>query len=290
MGWGEPGVGPAGVVHYAYAGAGTSGDVGDIFYVRSTDNGRTWSAPVKLNDDVDNAFHTQWMPSLSTDKNGNVNVSWYDRRAATTTCTVATDPGCSYERVGRQSTNNGVSFGTDITISSALIPQPTQTDSGVQACYAGDYDYDTAQNGNAYDTWTDGRRAVGGVQVQDVEFAVPVSVPGATVSPTAINFGSRLETAPPVDRVATLTNNTSASISITSIGASLNPPFAVIGTTCGSSLVAGASCTITVEFTPADGNIGPNTDTMSIIDSAPNSPQNVALSGIVRCPPRGCLQ
>ena len=53
----------------------------------------------------------------------------------------------------------------------ALIPQPTQADPQIQACYAGDYDYDTIQSGHAYITWTDGRRAVGGVQVQDVNFA-----------------------------------------------------------------------------------------------------------------------
>ena len=40
MGWGEPGVGPNGVVHYAYAGQGQAqSDNGDIYYVRSTDNG-----------------------------------------------------------------------------------------------------------------------------------------------------------------------------------------------------------------------------------------------------------
>ena len=38
MGWGEPGVGPNGVVHYAYAGKGAI-STGDIYYVRSTDNG-----------------------------------------------------------------------------------------------------------------------------------------------------------------------------------------------------------------------------------------------------------
>jgi hypothetical protein len=185
MGWGQPGVGPSGVVHYAYAGAGTNGDVGDIYYVRSTDNGRTWSAPLKLNTDTDNSFHTQWMPSLSVDKNGNLTVSWYDRRAATSTCTVATDPGCSYERVGRQSSNNGVSFGAEITLSTALIPQPTQTDPGVQACYAGDYDYDSNLNGDAYDSWTDGRRAVGGVQVQDVNFAQTISPNSGIISTVA---------------------------------------------------------------------------------------------------------
>ena len=54
MGWGEPAVGPNGVVHYVFAGAGTkNGDKGDIFYTRSTDNGKTWSTPIKLNTDTD---------------------------------------------------------------------------------------------------------------------------------------------------------------------------------------------------------------------------------------------
>jgi hypothetical protein len=183
MGWGQPAVGPNGVVHYVYATAGTSGDVGDIYYVRSTDNGRTWSTPTKLNTDTDNAFHTQWMPSLSADKNGDVMASWYDRRAATSSCSVATDPGCSYERVGRQSSTNGVSFGSEITISSQIIPQPTQTDPSVVSCYAGDYDYDTSLNGNEYDSWTDGRAAVSGVQVQNVEFAnVTLGTPDFSIS------------------------------------------------------------------------------------------------------------
>jgi hypothetical protein len=176
-------VGPNGVVHYVYATAGTSGDVGDIYYVRSTDNGRTWSTPAKLNTDTDNAFHTQWMPSLSADKNGEVTASWYDRRAATSSCSVATDPGCSYERVGRQSSTNGVSFGSEITISSQIIPQPTQTDPSVVSCYAGDYDYDITLNGNNYDSWTDGRAAVSGVQVQNVEFAnVTLGTPDFSIS------------------------------------------------------------------------------------------------------------
>ncbi len=177
MGWGEPGVGPNGVVHYVYAGAGTGQDHGDIFYVRSADNGQTWSAPVKLNDDPDAQYKTQWMPSLSVNYNaagitpgGKVTVSWYDRRQATTSCSIATDPGCSYTRYGVQSSDNGQTWGSNIQISDVLIPQPTQNDSGVQPCYAGDYDYATAQGQNAFVTWTDGRVAVSGVQVQNVNF------------------------------------------------------------------------------------------------------------------------
>ncbi len=179
MGWGEPAVGPDNTIHYAYAGKGTaSGDTGDIYYVRSTDNGNTWSAPIKLNDDTGGQFKTQWMPSVSVNYNpasplpqGKVTVSWYDRRSATSACNNVTDPGCSYERYGVQSADNGATWGANFAISSQIIPQPAQEDPGVQSCYAGDYDYSTALGSSAYVTWTDGRVAVGGVQVQNVEFA-----------------------------------------------------------------------------------------------------------------------
>src|SRR5207248_10231419 len=54
--WGQPAVSGqiAGqnVVHYVYAAQGVAGDLGDATYVRSTDNGSTWSAPLKLNTDA----------------------------------------------------------------------------------------------------------------------------------------------------------------------------------------------------------------------------------------------
>jgi hypothetical protein len=170
MGWGQPGVGPNGVVHYAYAGLGTSGDPGDIYYVRSADNGRTWSTPIKLNQDPDAAFKTQWMPSLSVDLNGKVTASWYTRRQATSKCVNATDAGCSYQRDARQSADNGATFNSEIIVSK-LTMQPQQKDPSIVSCYAGDYDYDSALSGNAFITWTDGRRTVGGIHVQDVTFA-----------------------------------------------------------------------------------------------------------------------
>jgi len=171
MGWGEPAVGPNNVVHYAFAGAGTNNDHGDIFYQRSTDNGATWSAPIELNTDPDQQYHTQWMPSVSVNPAGKVTVSWYDRRQASTACNTYTDVGCSYNRYARQSADNGVTWQTDFVVTSSLSPQPAQLDGGVQSCYAGDYDYNTAQGSNAFITWTDGRRSVNGVAVQDVNYA-----------------------------------------------------------------------------------------------------------------------
>ena len=75
MGWGQPAVGPNGVVHYAYAGKGSL-STGDIYYVRSTDNGSTWSTPIVLNDPETNQFRatgcrpyrltTTWLPRHRT--------------------------------------------------------------------------------------------------------------------------------------------------------------------------------------------------------------------------------
>ncbi len=177
QGWGQPGVGPNGVVHYAYAAQGVL-STGDIMYTRSTDNGNTWSTPIVLNDPETNQYQSHWMPSLSVNYSPSafrqpqdVTVSWYDRRQATSPCNNVGDPGCNYQRFGVQSSNNGASWGSNIEISDIIIPQPAQEDPDFPACYAGDYDYATALNGNAYVTWTDGRVAVQGVQVQNVEFA-----------------------------------------------------------------------------------------------------------------------
>jgi len=179
MGWGEPGVGPNQVVHYAYATKGAL-STGDIYYTRSTDNGNTWSTPVLLNAPETNQFQSHWMPSLSVNfapagftQPEDVTVSWYDRRQATSACNNVSDPGCNYERVGIQSSDNGNTWGPNITISSQIINEPAQTDPDIVSCYAGDYDYATALNGNAFITWTDGRVAVSGVQVQNVFFAAP---------------------------------------------------------------------------------------------------------------------
>jgi len=175
MGWGEPGVGPGGVVHYAFAAHGAL-STGDIMYTRSADNGNTWSTPILLNDPESNQYQSHWMPSLSVNYNPasftqpeDVTVSWYDRRQATSACNVVSDPGCNYQRYGVQSSDNGQTWGSNFAVSDQIIPEPAQNDPVVVGCYAGDYDYSTALAGSAYVTWTDGRVSAGGVPIQSVE-------------------------------------------------------------------------------------------------------------------------
>src|SRR6516162_9002044 len=77
MGWGEPAV-LNNVVHYVYAQHGTGSDAGDIYYIRSTDSGVTFSAPLKLNTDSGTA--KQWQPNLSVSPSGTLFATWYDTR------------------------------------------------------------------------------------------------------------------------------------------------------------------------------------------------------------------
>ena len=104
--------------------------------------------------------------------------------------------------------------------------------------------------------------------------------PALTVSPALIPFGSQAVNTTSSESTVTLTNNLASSISITSttlVGA--NPDqFTLPGDgTCGASLAGGASCTITVEFTPTAS--GAASASLSIVDAAYGSPHVVLLTG-----------
>src|SRR6266849_2820211 len=173
MGWGQPAVGPGGVIHYVYAARGANaGDLGDILYIRSDDNGTTWTAPIVLNSDAATGGNrTQWMPSLSATPEGLLVASWYDRRNTTDN---------SYEFWLIRSSDNGLSWGADQPVSDVISPQPEQPDPTVQSCYAGDYNYHTAISSNFWVTWTDGRVQVSGHNQQDVFFAAVDSTVSGT--------------------------------------------------------------------------------------------------------------
>jgi hypothetical protein len=104
-----------------------------------------------------------------------------------------------------------------------------------------------------------------------------------SLSITTLTLGSLAvgTSAPP--QAVTLTNTGNASLTITSIGATgANPGDFAVTNTCGSSVAAGGSCTITVTFTPAA--LGARTAVLSIADSAAGSPQTVNLSGTGSAP------
>jgi Ca2+-binding RTX toxin-like protein len=176
-GAGQLGAGPNGVVNYAYT-RGDGADQGNIYLVRSTNNGTTWSAPLKLN--VDAGTRAQWMPSLTATPSGQLLASWYDRRNTA---------NFDYERFARISTDNGATWGSEFTLGDTVITQPAQASPQVQACYAGDYDAGYSTQAVSYAAWTDGRVPISGTPQQDVFLDkvsyLPTAVTGAASGITA---------------------------------------------------------------------------------------------------------
>ncbi len=106
-------------------------------------------------------------------------------------------------------------------------------------------------------------------------------IPTLAVVPTSLNFGTVVIPNTSAAQSVTLTNNTNAAIAFTSAtftGANA-ADFAVSANTCGASIAAGASCTVSVTFKPTV--VGPPAETATLVltDGDVNSPQNVSLSG-----------
>lgn len=179
MGWGQPAA-HAGVVSYVYDSKSGS-DVGNVFYIRSTDNGSTFSAPFQLN--TDTTTRPQWQPNISAGSDGSLLAVWYDARESTSCVKGSTSTPC-YRMWGRQSTDNGATWAADQAFSDVVTPLPGQPDSGIVTEYAGDYDYSFASPAGHLHTWTDGRIPISNASQQDVFFdqvAIGSSVDTVTI-------------------------------------------------------------------------------------------------------------
>jgi len=102
-----------------------------------------------------------------------------------------------------------------------------------------------------------------------------VSGPDARLLPMSLNFATQLVGTTSAGQSVQLTNYGSTMLSIAVIAPTGNFDET---DNCGSSLAAGASCTINVTFTP--GAINNLIGTLSITDNAPGSPQMVSLNGV----------
>jgi hypothetical protein len=100
-----------------------------------------------------------------------------------------------------------------------------------------------------------------------------------TLTPATLAFGTQTVGTTSAPKTATVTNNQKITLNITSITITgINASdFSETGTTCGSTLSAGAKCTITVTFTPSAK--GSRTASLKVTDSASNSPQTAKLTG-----------
>ncbi len=103
--------------------------------------------------------------------------------------------------------------------------------------------------------------------------------PAVKLSPSSVAFGNQTVGTTSAPRTITLTNSGSATLAISSIAVSGGNPGDFAQTnTCGSSVAAKASCTISVTFTPAKK--GARNSAVVVVDNAGTGEQKAVLSGV----------
>jgi hypothetical protein len=99
-----------------------------------------------------------------------------------------------------------------------------------------------------------------------------------TVSATTLTFHNQAAGTASSAQTVTVTNGGTAAVTLTSIAVTGGESDDFLSTTtCGASLAAKASCTVSVTFKPVSP--GAKSASLSIADNASGSPQKVALSG-----------
>lgn len=185
-----------------------NGNKPDIILRYSTDQGSTWSARIKVNDDANSTTIDNWFPAVWCEKTtGKLYIKWYDTRenpASYTTGVWAT-----------YSTTGGTTFAPNQRVSNASFLYPCPACGSNQNCYRGDYDGITANAKVGYAVWWDPRncnyQTMGGyfpdyaMKVQPASFFVNgtndsgftfVSIPAVKLYSDTVQFSATISPPP----------------------------------------------------------------------------------------------
>jgi len=160
----------------------------DVMFVRSTDDGLTFSAPHKVNDDPVNPSKWHWFGTFAVAPNGRLDAVWYDTRNAANN----TDSQLFYS----YSTDAGVTWSQNVSVSNAFNPfegYPNQNkigdyitivsdNTGGNVAYAATFNFDPSRNQHEEDVYY--VRVFPGGQGPSPT-PTPAASPTATATPTA---------------------------------------------------------------------------------------------------------
>jgi hypothetical protein len=124
-----------------------NGTNASVLYIRSTDGGATWSAPLNISGSTGDQLFP-WVAAA----NGKVFATWFDR---------APGGGNTYSISGAASTDGGGSWSAPVAVSTAISDVSAGNRFGFPTCaasFVGDYSGITVDNtGVAHSLWTDVR-------------------------------------------------------------------------------------------------------------------------------------
>ena len=143
------------------------GDNSDVFFAKSTDGGKTWIEPKRLNDDP--TLNNQFFPTLTVSPNGTIHVIWGDMR----------DDANNY-RYHIYYTRSGDGGETWLE-NSRVSDFPSNPGKGIPI-FVGDYWGIAAGDYDVYIAWTDSRAGEVLGRNQDIAFARIRSVPRPSIT------------------------------------------------------------------------------------------------------------
>ncbi|MFN0196126.1 MAG: pre-peptidase C-terminal domain-containing protein [Planctomycetaceae bacterium] len=170
----------------------------DVFLIRSTNGGQSWSGPVRVNDD--STINSQFLPWMDIDQTtGNIAVGWYDARnddglggPGDTDALANTD----VQYFVTASLDGGLTFLSNVQVSAG-----TSNQNGAEPYPAGTGDFDYGdytgiafQDNEIHAVWADNSNSTtdnpeGTLETQDVYYAT-VTLSGGVTPPTTFELHS----------------------------------------------------------------------------------------------------
>ena len=216
----------------------------DIMMRRSTDDGATWSAPVRVNDDPASPIRSQFLPYVALDRTtGTVAVGFHDCRndnGVPGSGGTNNTPNDDAEYYGTFSADGGVTFAPNTRLSGGFS-NAAASGNGIDF---GDYVGQAAHAGKLYTVWADnancdGTNANGTLSAFDLyRNSLPLA---AFLVTTSVPACSSVINTQPVDFIV----NLSAAVNPGTVQAS---DFTVNGIPANSFVIGGANTQITFHF------------------------------------------
>jgi hypothetical protein len=162
----------------------------DVMFVRSTDGGVTFSAPIRINDDPVNPSKWHWFGTLAVAPNGRIDSVWFDTRNAANN----TDSQLFYS----YSTDGGVTWSPNVAVSNAFTPfegWPIQQkigdyitivsdNTGGDVAYAATFNFNATRGQHEQDVYFVRVSPTGGPTPTPTPTASPTATPTPTSTPT----------------------------------------------------------------------------------------------------------
>ncbi len=153
-----------------------TGSDADVYMMKSTDQGVTWSTPLRVNQDAAGLGKKHYFPWITSDPvNGNLSVIYYDdRNVAANQCEVYVS----------NSSDGGATW-WDMKVSDiSFTPAPI---AGLADGYFGDYLGNHARDGWVYPVWTDNRAGYAMTYVSPFVTGPPPNQPWLVYNDNSIN-------------------------------------------------------------------------------------------------------